>query len=283
MNPYASLRQILQSSLINDKPQYKEIVAEDQLDQLEKYAFVKDECEYDCCPISMKTFEEGEEITKLECGHIFDTESITKWVTTEKASCPVCRFKLKCKQVRITQAGDSQESEVVDASNNNVASGNASRYASSYAYPRESIGDVFAEAVSALISGAPQNDLATAIISNYILRSGIATNNIDEHSESGTDSAAGESNEAVSSTAAASDTAASVTASANNSNIQNFYSSIINRQIHNRINRTRSNMMNYRRTYGMNSYISNSDVALQQAIMESMGANNEVVDSSGNE
>ena len=89
------LSQILQSSFINDKPQYKNIVSEKQMNQLVKKTFIASEEQKNiCCPISMISFENGQEVTALPCGHIFDSESIKTWVTTEKASCPVCRYNL---------------------------------------------------------------------------------------------------------------------------------------------------------------------------------------------
>ena len=281
MNPNAALRQILQNSLINDKPQYKEIVAESQLNQLKKYTFVKSECEYDCCPISMKTFEEGEEITKLECGHIFDTESIKQWVTTEKASCPICRFKLKCKQVRITRNGE--ETASVDLSNNNISESQASSVNNVFGanisdHPsmiRDNSYNIIYNGIISHVRNMVQQEqqIAINILSEYISRNNSA--NSDEQSEN-TSNAVDESS-AAGATAAA-DAGATAAAAGDDDSI-----TASNRQLLNEINRTRSNMMNYRRVYGMNSYIADSDVALQQAIMESMCANNEVIDSSGNE
>ncbi len=274
MNPNASLIQILQNSLINDKPQYKEIVAEDQLDQLQKYTFVKSECEYDCCPISMKTFKEGEKITKLECGHIFDTESIKQWVTTEKASCPICRFKLKCKQVRITRNGE--ETASVDLSNNNISESQASSVNNVFGanisdHPsmiRDNSYNIIYNGIISHVRNMVQQEqqIAINILSEYISRNNSA--NSDEQSEN-TSNAVDESSAAGASAGAAAGADDSITA--------------FNRRLLNEINRTHSNIINYRTAYRMNSYIADSDVALQQAIMESMGANNEVIDSSGNE
>ena len=224
-----SLRQLLQNSLINDKPQYKDIVSEDQLDQLKIYNFRNDECDYNSCPISMKTFEEGEEITKLECGHIFDTASIKKWVTIEKASCPVCRFKLKCKQVRISRDGDSQESELANTSNNESAAGedisNPSGMVVDNSY------NIIYNTIVREVRSMGQNEQQTAIniLTEYISRN----NNTGGSGSSGS----------------------------------------VSTSIENTINRSYINMENYRRTYGINSYVTENDIALQQAIIESMGEN----------
>lgn len=51
------------------------------------------------CGIWQEEFEAGEAIKVLPCNHAFRAEAITKWLTTEKAECPICRFKLASKEV----------------------------------------------------------------------------------------------------------------------------------------------------------------------------------------
>jgi hypothetical protein len=51
------------------------------------------------CGIWQEEFEAGEAIKVLPCNHAFRAEAITKWLTTEKAECPMCRFKLESKEV----------------------------------------------------------------------------------------------------------------------------------------------------------------------------------------
>lgn len=51
------------------------------------------------CGIWQEEFEAGQAIKILPCNHAFDAEAIAKWLTTEKAECPICRFKLKSKEV----------------------------------------------------------------------------------------------------------------------------------------------------------------------------------------
>jgi len=57
------------------------------------------------CGIWQEEFEEGEEISILPCNHAFKAEAITKWLTTEKAECPICRFKLASKEVVVHSDG----------------------------------------------------------------------------------------------------------------------------------------------------------------------------------
>jgi hypothetical protein len=68
------------------------------------------------CPISLEEFDNGEIVSKLPCNHIFKTDAIDNWLLTQKAECPVCRFKMPCIEVRNT---DEQETtnEIVRASN----------------------------------------------------------------------------------------------------------------------------------------------------------------------
>ena len=50
------------------------------------------------CPILQVSFEEGDEIVKLPCGHIFDKSSILQWLESESNKCPVCRYELDSKE-----------------------------------------------------------------------------------------------------------------------------------------------------------------------------------------
>ena len=46
-------------------------------------------------------FEEGEEIAKLPCGHIFNKDGIMQWLEEESNKCPVCRDELDSKEIEI--------------------------------------------------------------------------------------------------------------------------------------------------------------------------------------
>lgn len=58
------------------------------------------------CGIWQEEFEKGEAIKVLPCNHAFQAEAITKWLTTEKAECPICRFKLESKEVILHHEGE---------------------------------------------------------------------------------------------------------------------------------------------------------------------------------
>jgi hypothetical protein len=49
----------------------------------------------DTCPITMRKFRDTEIVTCLPCNHVFDPTAIEKWVFTQQANCPICRYQLK--------------------------------------------------------------------------------------------------------------------------------------------------------------------------------------------
>ena len=53
-------------------------------------------------------FKENEEICKLPCGHIFNKECIHKWLEKEQARCPVCRYELSSKEIKIDIINNTQ-------------------------------------------------------------------------------------------------------------------------------------------------------------------------------
>ena len=101
--------QVLQSSL-NDKFTYKYILSEEGESQLKTIKFTKDTTDTknlgeinNICPITSLEFEENQNIISLPCNHYFDSDAINKWLKEEKAECPVCRFKLHSKEVKIDE------------------------------------------------------------------------------------------------------------------------------------------------------------------------------------
>ena len=74
------------------------------------------------CGIWQDEFEEGEPIKILPCNHAFKADAIERWLTTEKAECPICRFSLSSKEVichplssDVANDDDGGEAMVVDA------------------------------------------------------------------------------------------------------------------------------------------------------------------------
>ena len=98
--------QLLNSSLY-DKFTYKYLLSEEGESQLKTIKFTKDTKELglinNSCPITSLEFEENQNIISLPCNHYFDSDAINKWLKEEKAECPVCRFKLHSKEVKIDE------------------------------------------------------------------------------------------------------------------------------------------------------------------------------------
>jgi hypothetical protein len=61
------------------------------------------------CGIWQEEFEAGEAIKVLPCNHAFRAEAVTKWLTTEKAECPICRFKLESKEVIVHPSSEGAQ------------------------------------------------------------------------------------------------------------------------------------------------------------------------------
>lgn len=101
-NIYDSLQSNPLVTSLYDKPAYKYVIDEDELNKLEKIVYNKELSDkYNkSCPIMQIDFEEGEEIIKLECNHCFNEEAILKWLKEEKAECPVCRHQFKSKEIK---------------------------------------------------------------------------------------------------------------------------------------------------------------------------------------
>ena len=115
---------ILNQSFQQDKSKYKNVISDEGKEELKtvKYSKENTDIKNDTCPILHTPFEEDEEITQLPCNHCFDTNSITIWLQNEKAECPVCRYKLSSKEIKIeeeqrnnTQGAEPQGAEHQDA------------------------------------------------------------------------------------------------------------------------------------------------------------------------
>jgi len=85
--------EVMNSSLY-DEPPIKNVVSEKGKEQLRLVEYKDKCCNNNSCPILHIDFEEKEEIIVLPCNHGFNKDAITRWVSDEKAECPVCRFKL---------------------------------------------------------------------------------------------------------------------------------------------------------------------------------------------
>lgn len=105
-----SYLQRLLTETLSQQNNYKRVISEQGKKSIsnEKYTAVKYP-DQKCCPISQKNFKEGDDISKLPCGHIFDPGLITKWLENENATCPVCRFKLDSKEIPVEKSNETEE------------------------------------------------------------------------------------------------------------------------------------------------------------------------------
>ena len=97
----SNIRDIINRTLLQQKS-YKHVLSKKGEDQLKKVIFKNTEFGDKECAICMEEFKEGQMIIQLPCKHIFDPESIKTWLKEEQAKCPICRFKLKSKEVKDT-------------------------------------------------------------------------------------------------------------------------------------------------------------------------------------
>lgn len=112
---------VLNISMNDYMSKYKNIISEEGLTQLKyiKYTFNRNNNFYNkLCPIMMYDFEENQEIIQLPCNHCYDPVAIKKWVNEEKAECPVCRYKLKSKEIKI-ECNNSNNNNYFDNYTNN--------------------------------------------------------------------------------------------------------------------------------------------------------------------
>jgi hypothetical protein len=93
---------IMANSLYDRRP-VKTVVNEEGMAELSEKIFTAQLAEElkinTVCGIWQDDFEEGERIKILPCNHAFKADAIDKWLTTEKAECPMCRFSLSSKEV----------------------------------------------------------------------------------------------------------------------------------------------------------------------------------------
>ena len=94
------LSNVLNESLYQDTSRYKKVISEDGKKDLKNKTFFLNEFkEQTSCPITQDDFEEGQIVIELPCHHIFEHDSIMKWLDTHSHKCPVCRHELDSKEV----------------------------------------------------------------------------------------------------------------------------------------------------------------------------------------
>jgi len=103
VNPQRSqasrINQLLSRTLMEKTP-YKKILSNKGEEQLKTVKYTKEEFDQDSCCIIFEDFEEGQDVIKLPCNHIFNPEGIKTWLKEEQAKCPICRYELDFDEVK---------------------------------------------------------------------------------------------------------------------------------------------------------------------------------------
>jgi len=104
---------------------YKKVADDKSIETIKRIKYKKD-FEQKECPIMMTEFKEGEEISQLPCNHLFGTDAITRWLKNENYKCPVCRYEMNFKEVKIHDTSDNDLSDIswndlLDLSNNDLS------------------------------------------------------------------------------------------------------------------------------------------------------------------
>lgn len=65
------------------------------------------------CAVCLSAFEDGEEIRKLKCKHIFHKDCLDTWLQQDSATCPLCRNKVLPEEivVKFRQQHHNQQTE----------------------------------------------------------------------------------------------------------------------------------------------------------------------------
>ena len=109
----SNIRNLLRETL-SQKNSYKKVLSEKGSAQIKKLKFTEN-LKNNKCPILLEKFEKDEEVSVLPCEHVFNTEAINEWLKTEQANCPVCRFELDSKEIKISPLPSITEENESDA------------------------------------------------------------------------------------------------------------------------------------------------------------------------
>ena len=110
-----SLTEVINRSF-SEKNRYKYVISELGKRQIQTLTFPDSECKNNTCPITQEDFIKDQEISKLPCGHCFNSEAILNWLENEKSECPVCRYKLDSKEVEIIKSDSDNETSYSETS-----------------------------------------------------------------------------------------------------------------------------------------------------------------------
>ena len=112
INSQNNLNGILNNSFNNDKSIYKKVLSDKGKTQLKNCLFKDSSKTNNSCPIFHQEFTEEDEIIELPCKHCFVPEAIEKWLNEEQAVCPVCRFELDSKEIKIKKNRNNENNQI---------------------------------------------------------------------------------------------------------------------------------------------------------------------------
>lgn len=115
-----TINNIINTSILEKNP-YKKVACNEAIENIEIIKYKNDLPQKEC-PITMMEFEIDEEISKLPCGHLFNTNAINRWLKEEDYKCPVCRREFKYKEIKKYDISDNLLNDISgnDISNSHI-------------------------------------------------------------------------------------------------------------------------------------------------------------------
>lgn len=123
----ATINQLLNSTLLQEKEAYKKILSEKGEEQLKTVIYKKENFDTKQCVISMEDFNDGDTVIQLPCGHIFHPESIKTWLKEESSKCPICRYELKFDEVKKDFPQNTRVTNATLNSSRDISGNNSTR------------------------------------------------------------------------------------------------------------------------------------------------------------
>lgn len=114
--PRRNLNQEILERSLYDKPAFKQVIAPMAKEMFSPITF-DNTIEQKECPIDMDEFQQGEELLRLPCSHLFRKSAILNWLENQNAQCPICRYQFPYVEVRNEQANDTSDENYESRSN----------------------------------------------------------------------------------------------------------------------------------------------------------------------
>ena len=109
----SSLTEALNRSFA-EKQKYKTVISDIGKRQIQPLTYPDELCNQTSCAITQDEFLKDQEISLLPCGHCFNSDAIMNWLENEKSECPICRFQLDSKEVKVENYESQDEDGQID-------------------------------------------------------------------------------------------------------------------------------------------------------------------------